>query len=43
VEIDPVFVFLLVLVLGTILFVYFLLRRALVGFKRGYDDARRDR
>lgn len=42
-EIDPAFVFLLVLILGTIFFLYFLARKALVGFRRGYDDSRRDR
>ncbi|ESS06633.1 MAG: hypothetical protein A07HB70_01354 [uncultured archaeon A07HB70] len=42
-ELDLVFVFLLVLVLGTVFFVYFLLRKTLAGLQRGYDEGRRDR
>lgn len=42
-ELDPIFVFLLVAIVGTIFFLYFLARKALVGFRRGYEDSRRDR
>jgi len=43
VEIDLAFVFLLALVLGTIFFLYFLLRKSLAGLQRGYEEGRRDR
>ncbi len=42
-RIDLAFVFLLALVLGTIFFLYFLLRRSLAGLRQGYDEGRRDR
>jgi hypothetical protein len=43
VELDLGFVVVLGTVLGTIFFLYFLFRRTLAGFRRGYDDSRRDR
>lgn len=42
-NLDLGYVVVLTVVLGSIFVVYFLARRALVGFRRGYDDARRDR
>ncbi|MFB6167845.1 MAG: hypothetical protein ABEJ43_03260 [Haloferacaceae archaeon] len=42
-ELDLGFLVVLGTVLGTIFFLYFLVRRALTGFKRGYEDSRRDR
>ena len=42
-ELDLGFLVVLGLVLGTIFFLYFLVRRTLAGFQRGYEDSRRDR
>jgi hypothetical protein len=43
VELDLGFVVVLGAILGTVFFLYFLVRRSLTGFRRGYEDSRRDR
>jgi hypothetical protein len=43
VDLDLGFLIVLGTVLGTIFFLYFLVRKTLAGFRRGYEDSRRDR
>lgn len=39
---DPVFLILVVALVGTILFLYLLARRTLLGLREGYESAARD-
>ncbi|WP_255473134.1 hypothetical protein [Halorubrum sp. JWXQ-INN 858] len=41
VSVDPLFVFLLVVLLGLFFFGFLLVRRTLLGLREGYEDGKR--